>query len=94
VPRTFWQAAILVAGSYLQHLIVETLIPAPRAQGAYFLVSGQWIVWLLYLPCVVMVLRRPNEGAVPTWAAWLRREPTAHVADREPAQPPQDALRE
>lgn len=30
-------------------------------------VSGQAILLLLYLPAVLMVLRRPNVGVVPTW---------------------------
>lgn len=29
--------------------------------------SGQVLLWTLYLPCVVMVMRRPNEGRVPAW---------------------------
>jgi hypothetical protein len=37
--------------------------------------SGQWMVWLVYLPCTVMVLRRPNEGLlfrVPEWMTGAR----------------------
>ena len=56
-------------GQLPEHLprIVETLMPDPRTQGQYFILSGKLIVWLLYLPCVAMVLRRPNEGVVPAW---------------------------
>jgi hypothetical protein len=31
-------------------------------------ITGDLMVALLYLPCLIMVLRRPNEGAVPAWA--------------------------
>jgi len=39
------------------------------------LLSGQMEVVLLYLPCMLMVLRRPNQGPMPAWleqriAAW------------------------
>ena len=28
---------------------------------------------LVYLPCLVMVLSRPNQGELPTWLAWIER---------------------
>jgi hypothetical protein len=54
-------------------------IPEPDGQVAF----RAPIVALLYLPCLVMVLRRPNEGTVPAWLersaarwpAWLRGRP-------------------
>jgi hypothetical protein len=47
--------------------------------------GGRWLVWLLYLPATIMVLRRPNEGRAPgwldrlaaSWPAWLRGAPSA-----------------
>lgn len=41
--------------------------------------SGQWLVWLVYLPCTVMVLLRPNEGFVFTVPEWMAG---ARVPDR------------
>jgi hypothetical protein len=29
---------------------------------AYYTSGAQWIVWMMYLPCLAMVLRRPNES--------------------------------
>jgi hypothetical protein len=81
VPRTFWQAATLVALSYGQHALVELLMPAPRIAGEYFDLSGRLIAVMLYAPVTAMVLRRPNEGGVPawldarlppSWPSWLR----------------------
>lgn len=37
------------------------------AMSAETLHSVHIVVPLLYLPCVIMVLRRPNEGNVPVW---------------------------
>jgi hypothetical protein len=78
VPRTFWQAATLVGLSYASHHLSVWI--APLVQVERFEISGQLAVLLLYLPCTLMVLRRPNEGAVPAWLeqrigawpAWLR----------------------
>ena len=32
-----------------------------------------WETVLLYLPCLWMVLRRPNEGPGPAWLSWIQR---------------------
>jgi hypothetical protein len=86
VPRTFWQAATLVALSYGQHEVAQWLMPEPRIQGEYMILSGRLIVLLLYIPATAMVVGRPNEGRVPTWLerrihgwpGWLRgRSPIA-----------------
>ncbi|HEU6450987.1 MAG TPA: hypothetical protein VFT57_06175, partial [Gemmatimonadaceae bacterium] len=34
---------------------------------AYVLAAAPYVLWGTYLPCVVMVLRRPNAGDVPEW---------------------------
>jgi len=60
---------LLMLGRSLQH---ET--------GAYLQISRPAIVWLMYVPALVMVLRRPNEGSAPDWIykaaslgpSWLR----------------------
>ena len=72
VPRTFRECAILVSLSW----VALGLTGRPYPDLAHYAVaSGRISTWLLYVPCVVMVLRRPNEGALPTWledriAAW------------------------
>jgi len=63
---------LLMLGRSLQHETAE-----------YLLVSRPAIVWLMYLPALAMVLRRPNEGEVPAWIEraasrcplWLRGKP-------------------
>ena len=32
----------------------------PMAYNEWMAMSGFWMIWLVYLPCLVMVLRRPN----------------------------------
>lgn len=42
-----------------------------------------YVVWTMYIPALIMVLRRPNRGTIPSWLervsagapAWLRGEP-------------------
>jgi hypothetical protein len=34
---------------------------------------GYWLLVFIFLPALVMVLRRPNEGEIPDWmTAWPR----------------------
>jgi hypothetical protein len=49
-------------------------------------ISGQWMVWLVYLPCTAMVLRRPNEGLTFVWRTFGPfKAPVRMTAVREPA---------
>jgi hypothetical protein len=57
--------------------------------GDDLIVGGRWIVWFLYLPATLMVVRRPNEGPVPAWLerwitdwpAWARGVPLRATQD-------------
>ena len=54
-------------------------VPQPD-YAAWGNLMGSATVWFCYLPMLVMVLRRPNEGEAPAILAWLnrlRRERTA-----------------
>jgi hypothetical protein len=74
VPRTWKQAAVLVVLGYAVAVWVgyashgATLDARER-----YLITGRGIVIGMYLPCVWMLLRRPNEGTIP---AWLERRIT------------------
>lgn len=51
------------------------------AYASYVGHAGDVVLWLCYLPCLAMVLRRPNEGpSLAGWLAWRGR--SAGVAAR------------
>jgi hypothetical protein len=76
IPRTFWEAAILVGCSYAQHHLTFALTPVPWTHERMTAISGLLFVLLLYLPATVMVLRRPNVGELPLWLErWAVRLP-------------------
>ena len=62
-------------------LLVLMLVASTVSVSRIALPEPQWLAWnavvftwVLYLPCLVMVLRRPNEGDVPASVdAFLRR---------------------
>jgi hypothetical protein len=71
VTRTFREALLLAAGTIALYFAVALAAPRPTLDewGAVVATAS---VWLLYLPCVIMVLRRPNEGPYPDIPGALR----------------------
>lgn len=65
VPRTFWEAAVLTGTSYLGHWWVRVHLPPVYHERVSYALVGQAMIWSLYLPAVIMVLRRPNERPSP-----------------------------
>jgi hypothetical protein len=83
VPRTFRETATLVTISYVVFYTIEALLPAQRTAPEYLAVSAPLTVIGMYLPVTLMILRRPNNGAVPIrleraithWPSWLKGRP-------------------
>ena len=73
VPATPREARVLSAGSLLalgvQLFIAQHATPFPVLTRD----TGLAELPLVYLPCLVMVLSRPNQGELPTWLAWIER---------------------
>jgi hypothetical protein len=84
IPRSMLQAALLATTSWFVDPLVAMQVPA----GAWYVEStratGRAMLLCMYLPALVMLLRRPNVGAVPEWVdrlvsggpKWLRGTPT------------------
>lgn len=78
VPFRWWQAAGLAVLTHLVTLFVPK--PAGLRPDAITGIFGPPMVALVYLPCLAMVLARPNEGVLPCvlerlsgrLPAWLR----------------------
>jgi hypothetical protein len=70
----------VVSLSYIGHLWVRLHLPVNYHDGLAYQLVGQAMVWSLYLPCTVLVLRRKNTGELPDWLerriagwpTWLR----------------------
>jgi hypothetical protein len=71
VPSTITEGGILWLGSWLAALWVSMAGPYD-GDLERFTISARAIGWCLYLPCVVLLLRRQNVGPVPRrLARWL-----------------------
>ena len=70
VPATLTEGGVLWLGSWVAALWLSGLGPYGN-DAARFTVSATAIGWCLYFPCIVMILRRPNEGTLPPWIARL-----------------------
>lgn len=70
IPRTFRESlGLCVAGFVVFFAMVAR---QPWATGADWMADiSRFTLWFQYLPCVAMVLRRPNEGTLPV--RWARR---------------------
>ena len=75
VPATIAEGGVLWLGSWIAAGWLSALGPY-GSDAARFAVSAKAIGWCLYLPCVVMICRRPNVGTIPRWLA-LRLERTS-----------------
>lgn len=66
IPRRYEEGFLLALATFAATVAVELQRPAWNGLDvgpAYFAehaAMGQWMVWLLYLPCLVMILRRSN----------------------------------
>jgi hypothetical protein len=57
------EGLILVMLIWLAQMIRQALMPPDGDYLVWMTLSGQVIVALIYLPCLITVLRRPNEGS-------------------------------
>jgi hypothetical protein len=75
IPRGWKQALSLAALSWANVVFVSHVMRPPNILTDRILAFGPTMTVFLYLPCTLMVLRRPNEGSVPAWfrlPAWQR----------------------
>jgi hypothetical protein len=80
IPRTHREGQILCALTIAAKLLWSVQRPYPDNVTSG-IVQGHWMVWLLYWPCLVMVLRRQPSGAPD------------HAEDRRDGQAEQRPLR-
>ena len=74
VCARWWETAILAASTWVLFFYVGANTPQPDylAWGA---LVGNATTWFCYVPCLLMVLRRPNEAPPGRWLAGWRPGP-------------------
>jgi len=73
VARTFKESLFLAALSWLGLFAIRFLLPASIAPINAMLITGPVQLMICYMPCLILVLRRPNEGELPSWMQPLER---------------------
>lgn len=85
IPRGWLESAIFLV---LANLVDWYAVPVERVGHATWVtINAAAMTMFLYVPATLMVLRRPNEGALPVWLeraiarwpAWLRGRSVAHA---------------
>ncbi|HEU4879931.1 MAG TPA: hypothetical protein VFT21_10790, partial [Gemmatimonadaceae bacterium] len=72
VPKTRNESMLLSILSLPAMFLGVMHVGANPSVAAYTKTMGPAILALIYLPCLIMVLRRPNEGDTPQWPRRLR----------------------
>jgi hypothetical protein len=87
IPRSAVEALVLSGISHASHIVALWHPPADDSVPALSAQQYPFTVVAMYIPCVVMLLRRPNAGPMPAWVEraaarwprWLRGTATAPV---------------
>jgi hypothetical protein len=66
IPAGWMEMAVLVVTSHIEAWWMH-YVASPTSYEQAFAMSAPLITALIYLPCLIMVLRRPNQGNVPRW---------------------------
>jgi hypothetical protein len=77
VPATLRQSILLSLLSVLALIVGEGRFSSGAGHGEVTAAYAPLIMALLFLPCLVMVLLRPNEGELPAWLHWIPAKPAA-----------------
>jgi hypothetical protein len=67
IASNYRQALLLAAGSYIAPALKTTLLAGNLDRAAALHAIAPIILCCYYLPCLAIVLIRPNEGRVPAW---------------------------
>lgn len=67
IPSTLGESAVFITLSYVVFGVWAPLRPTYVTVGDAVVESIHLVVPLIYLPCLIMVLRRRNEGDTPAW---------------------------
>lgn len=67
VAKSRLESMALLVLAFAGHAVATMMIPAGLSTAEVSRIYAPAIMLCLYLPCLVMVLRRPNEGALPSW---------------------------
>jgi len=65
IPNSAGQAALLAALNY-GIVFARGNLPVPPDYIGDTALTGQWMVWLQYVPCLIMILARSNSETAPT----------------------------
>jgi len=80
IPRTFRQSLVLAFCTQLANLFARKAMTSALDPPALFRAVAPFALWGCYIPAVVLILTRPNEGRVPAavervaarFPRWLR----------------------
>jgi hypothetical protein len=89
VPSTRIQSYVYAIWTYLAFWTARAVMPLPEGKANTLAFLARITVWTIYIPLLIVVLRRPNEGPLPAWAErFAARFPPWFRGAAEPADAP------
>jgi hypothetical protein len=79
VARSFREALVFGLLSDAAFIGQRLVMDAPDTPTLQYR-QGDVALWLLYVPALIAILRRPNEGQVPGWIDRLVPRPSARTS--------------
>jgi hypothetical protein len=73
VPKKWYSSALLSAASWTALYVGNRGFGANPSTSDVVTSYASPIMLMLFLPCLIMVLRRPNEGDLPEWLSAIAR---------------------
>ena len=75
IPGTFRQVLVFSLLSYVPLFLVP-FVRDPASTAHSYEILSRMVICACYIPCLLAVLARPNEGGVPAFLErWIRRLP-------------------
>lgn len=66
IPKSFRESLVMTTLNNAAFLFIMMVLGTPRSTAENYY-NGDALVALCYLPSLIMILRRPNQGSVPNW---------------------------
>ena len=73
IPASLFQSLFLACAATVGSWLGALIVPKPGTAEDLYAWVGSLIVFTIYLPAVILILRRPNVGEGPGWMRLIKR---------------------
>jgi hypothetical protein len=74
VPSTFGESVFMAGLATVGGNIAAIVMPERFTADAFYNWTATVVILTIYLPAVILILRRPNKGPLPAWLKFFQRQ--------------------